>query len=125
MAADSAGTVDTVGRTTAEVGRIFGESGTDGLILYALILATFLMFLAVVSLSLLLRRTLTSLDTQAKSFIEASQEVAAALKELAAATSASSAGAQSHQLSVANVLSRLELELSTRQRKESNHGPTG
>lgn len=36
-------------QATVDVGRVFGQGGTDGLILYALVLSTFLMFIVAVA----------------------------------------------------------------------------
>ena len=97
-----------VADATVEVGRVFGEGGTDGLILYALILATFLMFLAVIAVVLLLRRSMASLDNQAKAFASASEKSAAALTELATALADASGQDRAHQQMVAMTLGQLQ-----------------
>lgn len=105
------GAVESVAKETVEVGRVFGGGGTDGLILYALILAVFLMFLALCAFAMLLRRSLQSLDTQSKSFATAGEKTADSLKELASAIASNSAQDQSHQMMVAQTLGRLEAVL--------------
>lgn len=47
-----------VADTTVEIGRIFGQNGTDGLILYAFVLAIFLMFLVAIATAWFAFRTI-------------------------------------------------------------------
>lgn len=100
------------GDAAVQVGQVFGQGGTDGLILYALILATFLMFLALVVVLVLAfrainRATSASLE-QGKAFAEASNEGANALRQLATATAEKVATDATHRANLANTLARLE-----------------
>lgn len=107
---------ESVGRATVEVGRVFGNGGTDGLILYALILATFLMFLAIVIVATLCFRAIARKDANsaevAKAFAEASNDSAGALRELATTIAAQGATDAAHRLSATVTLSRIESVLS-------------
>jgi hypothetical protein len=104
------------GQAAVEVGRVFGEGGTDGLILYALILATFLMFLALVIITIYSFRAIGKMQTtaaeQTKAFADASDTVAEALRELASSIAAQAAADGAHQSSLGNILGRCESVLS-------------
>lgn len=107
--------VKATGEAAVEVGKVFGTGGTDGLILYALILATFLMFLALVFVLVFSSRTIKASQENeralAQVFREASGETAEALRELAtsvATTAASDATRQIHEEAAA---SRIESAL--------------
>lgn len=101
-----------VADATVEVGRIFGQGGTDGLILYALILCTFLMFLvAVASVWLSHRQSersrsahTTAFAEKDKIFTDALNRVAESLSALAVAQ-ASRAGEDAGQSAI---LARIE-----------------
>jgi cbb3-type cytochrome oxidase subunit 3 len=49
LLANRASTTGEITRATVDVGRVFGAGGTDGLILYALVLSNFLMFIVVIA----------------------------------------------------------------------------
>lgn len=116
--APTGGTVDAIAKSTVQVGQVFGQGGTDGLILYALILATFLMFLALIMVLILAFRAIGKRDTQfaeqSSEFAEASKETATALSSLAAAIAAKDAGDQVFRAGNTATLARVEGELARR-----------
>lgn len=104
--------VEKTGGAAVKVGQVFGQGGTDGLILYALILATFLMFLALVIIAVMSFRTIARASGDAKeqatAFAEASNETAGALRELAKQLAATGAANAAHAISIAATLARVE-----------------
>jgi len=104
-----------IGRTATDVGNIFGKGGTDGLILYALIIGTFLMFLAFLysQWSASRERVQLSKEREAKDkvladlttdFSAASKETAEALKTLATAVASAASSDMTHKAMMAHRL---------------------
>jgi hypothetical protein len=102
----------TVARSTVEVGHVFGNGGTDGLILYALILATFLMFLALIAVLILSFRAMTRRDQmvadQSNAFADASRNTADALTKLSVAIGTKEAADGTYRTGLTSTLARLE-----------------
>lgn len=113
------GATHEVASATVEVGRVFGQGGTDGLILYALVLSTFLMFLIAVAAVLMgyraiEKKTRMSNDAfakkdevnaeQTKMFIASMDRTAAAVGSL----SVSVANDLQERAATAAVLARIE-----------------
>jgi flagellar biosynthesis/type III secretory pathway M-ring protein FliF/YscJ len=103
-----------------QTGRVFGEGGTDGLILYALILATFLMFLVAVFILWIGYRERKSL-MEAKSaadadLAQAQRESAEALKEVATAVASSASADMTFKQSATAILGRVEVLLGRMER---------
>lgn len=71
LLANRASTTGEITRATVDVGRVFGAGGTDGLILYALVLSTFLMFIvAIAAIVFCFRYIHRSQVTNAKAFAD-------------------------------------------------------
>jgi len=107
--------VASTGKAVNDVGQVFVQGQTDGLILYALILGTFLMFVvAIVSVWMLTRALSRKDDTNAKQtadFIASADRTAVALSALAQSTAAGSAIQQNQIMTLARLeamLARLE-----------------
>lgn len=100
------------GKAAVDVGNIFGQGGTDGLILYALILGTFLMFImGVVTIFLLLRALHAKEKSCAETntaFAAAANESAEALRELATSIASKNATDTAHHAALTGVMARLE-----------------
>lgn len=109
------GTTETVAKATVEVGRVFGNGGTDGLILYALILATFLMFLALIVVLMLAFRAINRRDQmfadQSAMFAGASKENAEALTKLSTAIVSKEATDGAYRSALTGTLARVESQL--------------
>jgi hypothetical protein len=112
------------GKTAVEIGHIFGQSA-DGLILYAMILGTMLMFaIAALALWFGYRNNVKAADerlrmadthaAQAKAFVDASNAASDALKDAATAIAASASANMTFQQSQAGMMERLELALPRR-----------
>lgn len=113
---------DGAAKAAVDVGHIFGQGGTDGLILYALILAVFLQFLALIIISILTSRERAravlererqneSSHAQALEFASASKLAAEALKDVATALASGSSADMTFKQQMAGVLERMELAL--------------
>ena len=115
-AAPPAGTaIRETGKAVTDVGQIFGQGGTDGLILYALLIGTFLMFLLGCITIWFLVRLVQSKDAafqeQSNQFATAAKESAEAMRELATATAAKVATDTAHQSALTAIMARLEAAL--------------
>lgn len=108
----SPSTTEAITRGTVEVGRVFGGGGTDGLILYALILSCFLMFLALIAVLILAFRAINRRDTmfasQSSEFADASRETAKALTALATATATKESSDIAYRTTFTATLARVE-----------------
>jgi hypothetical protein len=123
ISADSPSTpTDGAAKAAVDVGHIFGQGGTDGLILYALILAVFLQFLALIIISILTSRERTraavererlsdNCHAQAVEFASASRLAAEALKDAATAIASSASADMTFKQNMSGLLERLELAL--------------
>lgn len=104
--------IEQAGKTVVDVGSIFGSAGTDGLILYALILGTLLMFLMGASTIFFLLRALRSQSElcgkQSERFSQATETVGEAMRELATAIASKSSADNAHQTSIIAIMARME-----------------
>lgn len=107
----AASTAGRFGDQVVETGRVFGQGGTDGLILYALILANFLMFAALIIHLIVTSRTMHNMSKnchdEGVQFAEASKEAASALRELAQSIASKAAGDQAHQQAVSALMGQI------------------
>ena len=85
------GTANAVAEGMAEQARVFSSAGIDGLILWALVLSTFLLFLALCWALWMLRSKDRECAAQSKAFAEAAVVQADANKQLATAIASSHA----------------------------------
>lgn len=115
------GAIAETGKAAADVGQVFVQGKTDGLILYALILGTFLMFLvAVAVLYFGSRERIKAAEKcaeQAKAFADASLESSEALRDVATALASTGSANLAFQQSQAGLMQRLEIHLERAERK--------
>jgi hypothetical protein len=107
--------IKVTGQTAVDVGNIFARGGSDGLILYALILAVLLQFLGLVIVSAQnardRRHLIDGCHNQAVEFASASKEAAEALKDAATAIASSASADMTFKQNMAGTLERLEIAL--------------
>jgi cbb3-type cytochrome oxidase subunit 3 len=117
--APSTGAVQEAGKAAVDVGHIFGQGGTDGLILYALILGTFLMFIVALGAVWLAFRSIAAErrtnaeafakkdelnNQQTQAFVASADRTAAAISALAVSTATQT----SVQAGQTQILARME-----------------
>lgn len=111
-----------VAHAATEVGQVFAQGKTDGLILYALVLISFFLFLALILViwSNSRERRACSEDSrqQAVAFAAASKETAEALKDLATAIASTGSAETAFKQVLSPVLSRVEMLLTILQHRE-------
>lgn len=109
---DHAAIVKESGAALRDQAQVFGQGGTDGLILWALILATILMTVVALSAIILGYRAIAAKDSSAaadrKAFTDASIESAEALRELATAVASSASVDSMFKISMAGMMERTE-----------------
>ena len=110
-AATASSASQVAGSSAVEVGHIFAGGGTDGLILYALVLSDFLMFLALVATLIITSRTTNVLSKnchdEGVEFASASKDAAGALRELAQSISSKAAGDAAHQAAISALMGQM------------------
>lgn len=112
MMASAAPIVEGAGKTAVDVGRVFGQGGTDGLILYALVLSTSFLFIVLVIVIWVHSRERTKAHSdctaQAQDFAQAAAAQAEASKEVATAVASSASANMTFQQLMASRLDALE-----------------
>ena len=99
---------DSAGKAVTDVGKIFGSAGIDGLILYALLIGSFLLFLALM-LTLWLQsrergRLADAAEKRIAGFTDAALATAEAVKELATAVTSTASSNMTFQQTLGSQL---------------------
>lgn len=116
----SSATVEAAGNSAAEVGRVFQSAGIDGLILYALLFAPVLLFVALLLVMWLQSRERVGWTKAVELIAEAGKEQADANRELATAIASVNSADQAFKAAMFSLYPELEKRIQEAEAKRHN-----